>query len=62
MHVAIDQPGQDQLAAVIDGLVRGRRRALADRGDRLAAHRDVAVRDDGVAGDHLADDHPIEWS
>jgi len=47
---------------VIDGPMRRRRRALADRGDRLAAHRDVAVRDDGVAGDHLADDHPIEWS
>ena len=61
MHVAIDQPGQDQPVGVIDGLVRRRRRALADRGDGLAAHRDVAVRDDGVAGDHLADDHAVEW-
>ena len=33
-----------------------------DRGDRLAANRDVAVRDDGVTGDDVADDHPVEWS
>jgi len=61
VHVAIDQTGQDQPVAVIDDLVRRRRRALADRRDRLAAHGDVAVRDDGVAGGHLADDHAVEW-
>ena len=44
VHVAIDQSGQDQLAGMVDGLARRRRRPLADRGDRLAAHRDVAAR------------------
>jgi hypothetical protein len=53
---------QDQLAGMVNGLARRRWRPLADRGDRFAAHRDVAALDNGVASDHLADDHPVEWS
>ena len=59
--MTIDQSGQNELAAVIDGVDRGWRCTFADRRDRLAAHRDVAVRHDGITGDQLADDHPVEW-
>jgi hypothetical protein len=61
VHVTVDQSGQNELAAVIDGVDRGRRCTFADRRDRLAAHRDVAVRYDGITGDQLADDHSVEW-
>ena len=47
VHVPVDQAGQDQLAAVVERLGGGRRRALADRGDGLAARRDETVAQNG---------------
>ena len=61
VHVAIDQSGQNEVSPVVDGFLRWRQRALADRSDRLAAHCDIAVVDDAGGGDHRADNHPIEW-
>ena len=56
----VDQPGQDQPPGMIERFARGRRRTLADRGDGLAAQRDIAVAQDGLGGDHVALDHAIE--
>ncbi len=62
MHVPVHQPGQDQPAGMIQHACRRRRLALADRGNGLAAHRDEAVLQDGLGGDHVASDHEIERS
>lgn len=60
MHVAIDQAGKDQTTAVVDGFGRRWQPAFADRRDRRAADRDMAVVDDCVGGDDGADDHTVE--
>ena len=44
MDMSVDQPRQDQEAGMIDRTACGRRHALADRGDFLAADCDVAIR------------------
>ena len=62
VHVAIDEARQDQAAAVIDDLAGGRRRALADGGDRLAAQCDVGAGENFGRGDDVAEEHAVERS
>ena len=60
MHVPVDQTRQDQLARVVQHLGGGRRLALADGGDGLAARGDETLGENGVGADHVAHEHPVE--
>jgi hypothetical protein len=46
---------------MVENLARRRRRALADRGDGLAARGDEAVAEDGSLGQDVAHEHTVEW-
>ncbi len=60
MHVAVDQTGKHQPAAMVDCFGRRRWHAFTDRGDSFATHGDIAIRQNGVGRHDGADNHPIE--
>ncbi len=58
--MAIDQAGHDVAARMVLRVARGRRRALADGGDGLAADGDIAAPNDLLGGHNVADEDAIE--
>ena len=60
VHVAIDEAGEDEFAAMIDGFGGGRGLALTDGGDRLVTDGEIGVPHQPVGGDDVAEEHAVK--